>query len=684
MASRLRRFVAAYGNRVLAELLLMPRAPIVPNVPVTIDIVGATAGSALTASGLPAGLTLNSAARTITGSVALPGSYAVKVTETLAGRANSPRTVMQTIVVGKSAEIDPTRGSSKYKGGFLLLAEGYRSGQYAARDASGQMNDAVPASLTSPTQAQYAATPGYVTFPGGIATQPLVVDRSRVALDLSTDSFILAFTINMALPSASVFVLGNQVDTTAPGLKLVAAANGNLQPMVTIGGQNVFGNSFGGAIDGTDHRVVIAWDHKSGDLSVALDGAPLTVMPALADPTAGGAATRQATDFFIGGSSVGGTAAQYPAMKLAAMHLLVFNDGLPINLPMVAAQLNALPRRALTNGDLMSTASRRVMVIVNGQSNENGSASVPDATRSRGPLLADGVRPLGGNKGSIWPRLSELAAERGTHLMAANFAIGSTSLIHDWCGVLRAWSANMKVDKGTYVLSGGNVYKATTVPQQTTVSTVQPAGTGTTQTGADNITWTYMAAARAQDVAGYIYPFTDSYFDPNGYFAAAKAQYLKSRGYDLRAAYIAFGQQDWTLGTTRAEFAQGYINAANYWLDAGATVILGVTCYGAAGDFDAWLTSNPAATPATDPATDTAPGIGGWQDALRFFAGNPRIVAGDNSRYALGVIPSAASVGASRAHTIPAMEGDTIHFNAPAQRARAAVLDRAVQARNLW
>ena len=573
--------------------------------------------------------------------------------------------------------------ASAYAGGFLLFAEGYRPNQYAARNTSGVLADAVPGSLTSPTQAQYAATPGFITFPGGIATQPMVVDRSRVSLDLSTDTFIFATIINASAPATAGFLLGNQIDTTGPGFKLIAQTNGNVQPMVTINGQNLFGNNFGGLLDGVDHRLFMAFDHKSGDVHVAIDGNPVTVMPALYDATAGGAGTRQVTDFFLGGSGIGGTAAQYPAMKLAASHLLVFRDGLSVNLPEIASRLNAAPRRPLMNVELRLSASRRAYLAVIGQSNENGSASVPDAVRARGPLLADGVRPNGGAKGSMWPRLAELAGQRDRHLMVGNYAIGSTSILHDWCGVLRAWANGMKVDKGTYTLSGGLVYKATAVPGQATASTVQPTGTAATQTGADNITWTYMAAARAQDVDGYIYPHTDAYFDPNGYFAAAKAGYDKARGYDVKAVYIALGQQDWTLGTTRAEFARGLVIATTYWRSLGARVLLGVTNYGAAGTFDQWLTSNAAATPNTSAATDTAPGVGGWWDALQSFASDPMVRPGDNARYALGILPSQASLGA-RAHLVPGMEGDTIHANNPAVKARAEALDAAVRAAGWW
>lgn len=65
---------------------------------VTINIVGATAGSTITGT-VPSGLTLNSGARTITGIVATPGTYNFDLIETLNDSANSPRTSSVSITV---------------------------------------------------------------------------------------------------------------------------------------------------------------------------------------------------------------------------------------------------------------------------------------------------------------------------------------------------------------------------------------------------------------------------------------------------------------------------------------------------------------------------------------------------------------------------------------------------------
>lgn len=68
----------------------------------TININGATAGSTITGS-VPAGMTLNSAARTITGTPTGSGSLNFTLTETLAGYANSPRVNTLTLTVDEAS-----------------------------------------------------------------------------------------------------------------------------------------------------------------------------------------------------------------------------------------------------------------------------------------------------------------------------------------------------------------------------------------------------------------------------------------------------------------------------------------------------------------------------------------------------------------------------------------------------
>ncbi len=88
--------------------------------PISIDIIGATAGSTISvASGaLPDGLTLDSAARTISGTPNLVASSAFTLRETLAGAANTPRDtalsfdVVPTLNVLTLSTAEATQGSA--------------------------------------------------------------------------------------------------------------------------------------------------------------------------------------------------------------------------------------------------------------------------------------------------------------------------------------------------------------------------------------------------------------------------------------------------------------------------------------------------------------------------------------------------------------------------------------------
>jgi hypothetical protein len=66
-------------------------------------ILGATAGSAITASGLPAGLTTNASPGWAYDGTGMVGSYTILLTETLAGAGNSPLTTSITVTVSAPA-----------------------------------------------------------------------------------------------------------------------------------------------------------------------------------------------------------------------------------------------------------------------------------------------------------------------------------------------------------------------------------------------------------------------------------------------------------------------------------------------------------------------------------------------------------------------------------------------------
>ncbi len=85
--------------------LTLSISEITVDVPVSIDIIGATAGSTITADQLPAGLTINSGARTITGTPTAIAETGVALTETLADSPNSPRVSNVSIAVVEAAPI---------------------------------------------------------------------------------------------------------------------------------------------------------------------------------------------------------------------------------------------------------------------------------------------------------------------------------------------------------------------------------------------------------------------------------------------------------------------------------------------------------------------------------------------------------------------------------------------------
>lgn len=574
------------------------------------------------------------------------------------------------------------RPSRYYTGGFALIMTQQRIGTYDLRDVSGSFNDAISNLFVS--EASAYANPGYYTFPGGDYRQALPIPTFN--MDLLDNSYVLSFRVNMAVPTAQIDLLGNAGSAGgSPGIRVLVTTSGLLLVAINIGGVSSSATLSSIAVaDGTPHDVVIATDHRSGDVYIAIDGQPLPANLALFSPMSGSGVPTQL--FAVGGNRRTTTGTVFPAAKLGAVQMLVFPDGLPINLPQIAARIAASPHQLLTDGEVAAPASRRAFLAVVGQSNEGGRGSIPEQTRSFGPALFDPVAPKGQNKGSMYPRIAELAARRGRWLQVANTAVGSTSIIHSWTGVLRAWISGMKVLLGTYALSGGNVYRASFVPTPNMSSTSQPTGTSATQTGADGITWTYKGAARAQDVDGYIYPHTDTYFDPNGYFAAVGSALTNARGYSAKYVYISIGQGDSGIGTTKSEFASGLTVAANYALSLGAKAIIGFTCYNAsAGADDGWQTSIPAATVNTDPSTDTAPGVGGWWQALQNFAGNASVIRGPNLRYELGQLPSDSSFGVEKAFFPALMSADgDIHMNTPAMRLAATRLDTAVVNAGDW
>lgn len=296
----------------------------------------------------------------------------------------------------------------------------------------------------------------------------------------------------------------------------------------------------------------------------------------------------------------------------------------------------------------------RLALVVVGQSNEVGNGDTASITYS-GPVgnaMRDPVAPNGSTAGSMWPTLAGLCAARDVYLYVHNAAVGGTSLVDSWCGGLRTWVSSMLVIRGSYALSGGNVYKCTVTQGTVGVSTTVPA----VGTGADGIPWVLARAAIAEDVDGAVYASGSALFDPNGYFATAALGFGFS-GYANKIAYVALGQTDKTLSTSRARFSTAHQNCASYLIAHGAQkVLLGFTCWGNTGGLTAYYDST------------LVPGL---QDALTAMAGNPKIMSGANLYAELG-----AQNLVGQANTAPGIfSADNVHMNNPLLKLAAARVD---------
>lgn len=98
----------AAASPILNALTISPSTATV-GTSATITISGATAGSVITGT-VPAGMTLNSAARTITGTPTTAGSPSIVLTETLAGATGSPRQSTVGVTIA-AAPVTPVLGA---------------------------------------------------------------------------------------------------------------------------------------------------------------------------------------------------------------------------------------------------------------------------------------------------------------------------------------------------------------------------------------------------------------------------------------------------------------------------------------------------------------------------------------------------------------------------------------------
>lgn len=275
----------------------------------------------------------------------------------------------------------------------------------------------------------------------------------------------------------------------------------------------------------------------------------------------------------------------------------------------------------------------RYLVSLVGQSNEQGSGPAGSKSRTAGmgaPMIDPGNR-------SWWPACVEAMGRRGVWLDIANTAIGSTSLCDSWVGRCRTWASSMIVTRGSYVLSGGGLWRCAMTPGTAGASTTAPTGTADT-TGADAVPWVYLGPPGAGDTDGTIYASGSARFDPVGYIAAAVAGLTGRPGYDARGVYVSIGQGDHTVGSTRAQYGAAMQRVAAHVTGLGYVCWLGVTC---------GMSGVDAPTIAARDATMTGVIQAGQQDAIAALAGNGPVRVGADLRAALGV-PTATAVDTAR------------------------------------
>ena len=275
----------------------------------------------------------------------------------------------------------------------------------------------------------------------------------------------------------------------------------------------------------------------------------------------------------------------------------------------------------------------RYLVSIAGQSNELGSGPTGSKSRTSGfgaPYIDTGNR-------GWWPACIEAMGRRGVWLDVSNTAIGSTSLCDSWVGRCRTWGSGMIVTRGSYVLSGGGLWRCNLAASTAAASTNAPTGT-TDTTGADSVPWVYVGVPAAGDTDGTVYASGSARFDPNGYIAAAIAAIATRPGYDAKGVYVSIGQGDHTVSSTRAQYGTAMQRIAQHVTGLGYFCWLGVTI---------GMSGVDSATITTHDATMTGVIQAGRADALAALAGNTLVRAGADLREAIGV-PTATAVDTTR------------------------------------
>ena len=507
------------------------------------------------------------------------------------------------------------------------------------KDISGRGNDAViDASNTGPFAADSRMCSVAHASAGG-----LTVPAAAVASNLTTDSWIMAFSMTRATPAGgeALAAFGASTGNNSPGVYFshrsspagagrLVMNRGNGTLISGVDTAATFSNA-GGTVE---RHVLMAYDAPTRSLYLYRDGILAYSGHALAS-----GANEWTVTTVVGGARLGGTLGgntTYPGAFRGWQGYVFTGKGLPLNLGWVAGVLAENPNSPLNDAAFLFPAkdgAAKYLVSLIGQSNEYGSGPTGSKSRTSGigtPFVDTGNR-------SWWPSALESAGRRGSWIDVANTAVGSTSLCDSWVGRCRTWASGMVVTRGTYVLSGGGLWRCAVAASTVMNSTVAPTGTANV-TGADSVAWVYVGVPGAGDTNGTVYTQSSSRYDPNGYIAAALAALASRPGYSAKGVYVSLGQGDNTVGSTRAQYAAAMVAVAQHVTSLGHTCWLGVTCGMSGAD---------AATINARDSTMVNVLIAGRQDALTTLAGNALVKVGADLRTALGV-PVASAVDTTR------------------------------------
>lgn len=454
---------------------------------------------------------------------------------------------------------------------------------------------------------------------------------AAMQVDHDKHSVLIAFQANLANNTTDPVTLlawGTSGGNTK-GIYLSKSGSKTLRVGINkgAGGSSLFFSSKAIA-DAADHTIILLITNKHDvHLFIDSDIPDTTKLNAFT----GSVVTDPAVQFAIGGvpdAALSGGGSVDTLIK--NLHALRWEGAPPINTPQIIRRLLRTPGDVLRKTEVMCQATETRLLVVVGQSNEQGAGETKDQVVSYGPPLRDPILPSTSALRSMWPGFVEaMARDRRIWTKVFNAAIGGTAATDNWCGCIRTWQANIFATNGLYVLSGGGIWKSaqpTSGASAYVVSTVAPIGTADT-TGADGIAWTYLGVPTAADVPGVLAE-GHARFDPRGMLAAAMAGL--SNLADQKWVLIQFGQNDSLCVKSQGEFAAAYRNMANYFIAHGADkVSLGISCYNSPGiDVVYQSTLIPAV-----------------EGLLAEFAGNPKVVRGANLRTALGVLPTATSRG---------------------------------------